>query len=62
MTYPRELIDPIILKNREFDLEGFVFGMERSNSLAPILIMFSLSKHMMFFRHSILPLFSTIVK
>ncbi|EUJ25768.1 uracil-DNA glycosylase [Listeria cornellensis] len=26
MTYPRELIDPIILKNREFDLEGFVFG------------------------------------
>ncbi|MBC2148010.1 uracil-DNA glycosylase [Listeria booriae] len=26
MTYPRELIDPIIAKNDEFDLEGFVFG------------------------------------
>lgn len=26
MTYPRDLINPIILKNREFDLEGFVFG------------------------------------
>ncbi|MBC1359490.1 uracil-DNA glycosylase [Listeria booriae] len=26
MTYPRELIDPIIAKNNEFDLEGFVFG------------------------------------
>ncbi|MBC1291733.1 uracil-DNA glycosylase [Listeria booriae] len=26
MTYPHELIDPIIAKNNEFDLEGFVFG------------------------------------
>lgn len=26
MTYPRELIDPIIAKNADFDLEGFVFG------------------------------------
>ncbi|MBC1307819.1 uracil-DNA glycosylase [Listeria booriae] len=26
MTYPRELIDPIIAKKNEFDLEGFVFG------------------------------------
>ncbi|MBC1505091.1 uracil-DNA glycosylase [Listeria booriae] len=26
MTYPRELIDPVIAKNSEFDLEGFVFG------------------------------------